>query len=1098
MSTDFNFFSQTTSVSTSILDDNAHRFVQNHVKKLKSLQFAYEQRPSNLLRNEPVFKVNDLGMQSTGLLNTSNSSSLVFDKLFKTLYHTVQKLESLLSKGFDHFLPKITLYDDELDEEKIDASLNNEGFVQIQMSEFLPILKDLNTYIYALNEVGVYFVRQLSLFYSKNGFPVSADGRSRIDAFNKSNGDMFFSVFSRLLCLFIELDVAIKRNTKLYNGFLRFHNLVKASKLEPNRYGTTLDAANTLDSVLDIIKVGVFDFRIFATFLESQFTLPQMTKLSKNTVFQNHLTTYINFRFTLFDMSKMTSNSLNFVGQYLGLLGLIVFNMTLSPLPSYPAEQDNPLLRIPLSNPVSNKMLRDYFNFEKLFPYIPLCGGLEFVFSFYISELTGYPAIMQNMQTHLMTRENYDAFTDNMLHFSDRTQIFQMLLDAHKITEFKTLEFLTNVKTMAKLHVYSLLMWTQLLNTQFKRRVYNGMLDCIGLIKYKVRLPFKSHLDVFTEIRQQIADVLSGYLDKLMSGRKLELYSAFCLIIQAVEQFNGNYDMIEMLFSLISFHLSNSDRKFVENQLFIIKFTSVIETTVHRLQDLSLLIRFKDYFGVLLQVPPEKQIKKEADGLGAVAYNLGCVFQGLNDIFSLKVHSNNTVKFEQHYFDVMKVLIDEKIVEPLAEIIEVDLRFHTSFLLDILPVYQGEPLNLDPFLDIRETLASSIVDIRSLVSSVISQRSYNHIVLQSHQYFIFRFIRHLARSKYNLEVFDSQLPPNTLDQTLDVLEIMRNINSFVTAHNYSLSGQFFISKIKTKNKYIQTLTLNHISNSVRVHGVGVLNSTVNFIYSHFLIRKLRVLGQFLMDDYVRSRLMREMKDYDTTEPYEYGKAEKVIKDIRGLDTSLEGRNPIDRLMDLVTAIGNALGFVRMLHVGGLDVMGHSKRMTIPEKPEGLGHAGERAYEVLQSVISQLSDNFDYLPMLCSIFQEEFSKSSHLELFLYLTPALLVSHVAHMIKESDLLFTKSMVGAEAKAGSFVNDGFALGLCFVLNSISIERAFYGMHFFDEVSKNFQIKNGDSELRKDIKRKTMEQWEHVRLCMNSSGLFFFDERTSHIYEK
>ena len=50
-------------------------------------------------------------------------------------------------------------------------------------------------------------------------------------------------------------------------------------------------------------------------------------------------------------------------------------------------------------------------------------------------------------------------------------------------------------------------------------------------------------------------------------------------------------------------------------------------------------------------------------------------------------------------------------------------------------------------------------------------------------------MRNLALQKYGLQLQEAHLPSQTLEQGLDVLEIMRNIHVFVSRYLYNLNNQ---------------------------------------------------------------------------------------------------------------------------------------------------------------------------------------------------------------------------------------------------------------------------------------------------------------------
>lgn len=104
---------------------------------------------------------------------------------------------------------------------------------------------------------------------------------------------------------------------------------------------------------------------------------------------------------------------------------------------------------------------------------------------------------------------------------------------------------------------------------------------------------------------------------------------------------------------------------------------------------------------------------------------------------------------------------------------------------------------------------------------------------------------------------DVYLPSQTLEQGLDVLEIMRNIHVFVTKYLYNLNNQIFVERSST-NKHLNTINIRHIANSIRTHGFGIMNTTVNFTYQ-FLRGRFFTFSQFLYDDHIKSRLIKDVR-----------------------------------------------------------------------------------------------------------------------------------------------------------------------------------------------------------------------------------------------
>ena len=126
-----------------------------------------------------------------------------------------------------------------------------------------------------------------------------------------------------------------------------------------------------------------------------------------------------------------------------------------------------------------------------------------------------------------------------------------------------------------------------------------------------------------------------------------------------------------------------------------------------------------------------------------------------------------------------------------------------------------------------------------------------------------------------------------------MLEIMRNIHMFVQAYVYNLNNQHFIEK-HSEHKHLHTISIRHIANSIRTHGTGVMSTTVNFVYQ-FLTRKFQVFSQFLFDDEIASRLVRDIQYFDNYEEpyYPYERAIKFNEDIWKLGKT-KGGSYLDR------------------------------------------------------------------------------------------------------------------------------------------------------------------------------------------------------------
>ena len=72
-----------------------------------------------------------------------------------------------------------------------------------------------------------------------------------------------------------------------------------------------------------------------------------------------------------------------------------------------------------------------------------------------------------------------------------------------------------------------------------------------------------------------------------------------------------------------------------------------------------------------------------------------------------------------------------------------------------------------------------------------------------------------------------------------------------------MNSQVFIEQTST-SKHLNTISIRHIANSIRTHGAGIMNTTVNFTYQ-FLMKKFAIFSQFLYDEHIKSRLVKDLR-----------------------------------------------------------------------------------------------------------------------------------------------------------------------------------------------------------------------------------------------
>ena len=450
--------------------------------------------------------------------------------------------------------------------------------------------------------------------------------------------------------------------------------------------------------------------------------------------------------------------------------------------------------------------------------------------------------------------------------------------------------------------------------------------------------------------------------------------------------------------------------------------------------------------------------------------------------------------------------LDECIVRPLCTDIETDLRLqiHTGVVrLDDRNPFRVEHKDLTQFLKVNPIrFLGENFDIRTRVTHYLDVTFYNLTTVALHDWKVYGQMRNLATQKYGLDMQDVYLPSQTLEQGLDVLMIMRNIHIFVADYLYNLNNQIFVQR-SSNNKFLQTINIRHVGNSIRTHGTGIMNTTVNFTYQ-FLRKKFGIFSQFLFDDHIKSRLIKDVRFFKevrikTDQLFPFERAEKFVKDIRKLGVNAKNESYLDQFRRLITEIGNAMGYIRMIRSGGLHCCSNAIRF-VPDideivafdpliEEEGLSAETQQAAKNVDAALGNLTETFaeesDYFKILVDVFAKEFrtEKNSHLRNFHAMVPPLCLNYVEYMISAKDKLNRKNKVGA-----AFTDDGFAMGLAYILKLLDQYHTFDSLHWFKSCKMHY------AEERQKIQAKQVQGRQDEKLLQTVS----LSLKRMHLYEK
>ena len=287
----------------------------------------------------------------------------------------------------------------------------------------------------------------------------------------------------------------------------------------------------------------------------------------------------------------------------------------------------------------------------------------------------------------------------------------------------------------------------------------------------------------------------------------------------------------------------------------------------------------------------------------------------------------------------------------------------------------------------------------------------------------------LAREKYRITVLPTHLPSQTLEQGVDIIMLIRNINTYTSKYMYNLHMQTFV-QLTPETKQIKSVGVRQVHHSLKTHGVGILSTAINHIYK-FLMKQYEKFSEFLNDDMINSPLLIEAKWFRTnkesvTQRYPFERADKIAKVIKNLGVLEGGATVLDKFRLLITKVGNTLGYVRMIrnasikdssdlfkfmpkHIDKLKLEEELAENQVEGEPMECGKMFDRAVGLL---FEQEKDATDYLRLLVSIFDGILTgeENKHMRNFYMTIPALTLNYVEWILPAKERVKKKNQTNA----------------------------------------------------------------------------------------
>ncbi|XP_076340851.1 strumpellin and WASH-interacting protein isoform X2 [Tachypleus tridentatus] len=1055
-------------------------FIQEYASQLQGIEHALDETLNESwdMTFDPV-SLQFLPYERTTLLELVSTDNKILNKVITVFARLCCEIKELCHEAKSKFFNALLFYG----EGEPSGGLQ-EGEAQVYIGHMISVMQELSCFINRCYLVTKNLVHQLASLYCGN-----KNGPTVIDV-TDVHFQKVYEHLGELLTTLITLDEIVQSQATFREHWTLYKRMIKSVHSNPTLFGISMDKLKPFEKVISQIETQLLQGRIFLGCMEQGFD-DGKAFVSKNCVFAEEF--FINLR-NIFAQVEPKLGELNEIDTRAKLVGICALYV----------------LHFYLFRTVDRKQFKQIWDTYKKVPAVPLVANiLWFPDQFLLMQLPHMAKSMdrkaqdavKNQRLNYLQQKSQSLPKDAQISYHQVTSwMIRMELAAQPDGE-RLLEDLNHrtsllvqglmlswsisnqVKTVMNLHV-----------TLAKPMTKTSVLALCRMIEMlkAIEATFHKHTMHICENITHIVQHL-GYIaltainaakkrlvaDKKYSERRLDVLSALVLAEKAL---NGPGTKERRLITHLAMALGTQLKSFKEDEL--TSFNSVM-----RKLDLICELREKlqgacdcsfMYWHRVVFPTYVTDLYENGEGGHRIHYMFGALRDCVPPMLVTRHEVSPQVlldNFDKEIYGHLK----EHLLDPLCRDIETDLRLHSHSHLQ-LDDRNPFRVGLTPFLHLLKIrpvrFFDRLINIKAYVENYLDKTFYNLTTVALHDWKTYGEMRSLAKHKYGLKTVEAHLPSQTLEQGLDVLEIMRNIHVFVSRYLYNLNNQIFIES-SSNNKHLNTINIRHIANSIRTHGIGIMNTTVNFTYQ-FLRKKFYIFSQFLYDEHIKSRLLKDLRFFrenktQQNQKYPFERAEKFNKGIRKLGLSPDGLSCLDQFRNLISQIGNAMGYVRMIRSGGLHCCSNAI-CFIPDlddivsfeelcKEENMSDECVKAAAKLDAVIGNLTKNFsegtEYFKLLVDVFAPAFRdpKNMHLRNFFVILPPLTLNFVEHSITCKERMNRKSKIEA-----SFTDDGFAMGLAYILKLLDQYYDFDSLHWFTSVKVKFSKEKADAKKQQD----------------------------------
>lgn len=1088
-------------------------FVQEHAQELGRMREALcdslseAWAPENEiigLSTEPFDRAH-IGKMISTHNQQFNKVALVFAHLSSEMFDLTQLAES-------KFYGPLTMFGHQLEEAEQpgaagEAPRDDSDSPEVQMGRFLPFLQDMSNFVQRCHNLIKNCVHQLACLYHERQ-------KLYLSTFKHVHLETVFEAMGQVCRVLITLDAIVADNKDLQHAWSSYKRMVKYVRADPARYGLQDTAKlRNFEALMFEHERRIFNSGMFDGLLTQDYGLAESNKslVAGNRVLADEFGTVLRAllkRYTTGIGEAVETYSREQLVDLYGLYALFrkLFERSLKP---------------------DKKLFRDMWALQKMVPLVVLFGRAVWMIPEFLARYCPIPDSSLSPSPSSVPKARLEYLKAMDEDFERRTEelylhlVMWMVRIESELVASENANLAAVLNARAKLILNGILLANQirnqatvcihlhlLLGVPFRERNVRGLAVCSEMLQaiqgtYQrcISMVAENLTHMLGQTSYTLKRIFTPLLKKLekrtdkLDDTKLDVLAAIELALSLLDGVPTRARQATLAIALSVAQLKNmlkqehSDE--VRYQLWKLSLLSTWQRTVQKTCNCSFL-----YWVTSLVPAFFDDIYQSPDQVHRLQY-LFYAFRDASTLLLSDTPASNKQKLLEAYRSEVLSHFNARLLDPLCRAVETDLRLHIhSVVLQQASLRTHQQIkDLSRFFTVQPVrFFDTVIDIKQRVVHYLDQTFYNLNTVALHDWRVYAEMRNLAQEKFGLTLTEVHLPGNAhYSEALDVLEIMRNIHIFVSRYNYNMNTQIFIERAFDQ-KHLSAINIDHIANSIRTHGTGIMNTTVNFTYQ-FLCRKFVIFSEFLFDDHIKSRLIKDIRYYRTEKEqldnkYPFDRADKFNRDIRKLGVTEDGSTFLDQFRQVITEIGNAMGYVRMVRSGGLhhcsnaikfvpDLDGISEFAPAVEEQK-LSQETLAAARALDGVIDEMSKNFaegtEYFQVLVNIFEKSFrgEDQKHLKNFYIIVPPLTLNFVEKLIAQKERLAKK---GGRQEA-CFTDDGFALGLAYILKLLGQDPDFDSLHWFESVQQHIERKRQDIARFKSGKRASEEDQQMIQL--------------------